>query len=206
VGHQEVLNTPRLILISDSRRLPADRFFDTVEAALSGGVDCLLVREKQMDSARLLAFSSKLRDLTSRFDAKLIIHTQADIAKAVGADGVHLSSTALNEIPQLRQWLGSNKMTISASCHNEIELGFAGRFGADYALLSPLFPTASHPGEPSLGIDKFNELANTTPLPVVALGGITAENRHELGGFGVAVISAILDAENPGEAATSLLA
>jgi len=169
-----------------------------------GGVDTLLVREKQMDSARLLAFSSKLRELTSAHGANLIIHTQADIARAVSADGIHLSSLEMNEAPAIREWLGDAKMGISVSCHNETELEFAGRFGADFALLSPVFPTRSHPGEPALGIEQFKSLAECSPVPVVALGGVTPENRVELAGYGVAVIGAILDSDDPGRSAKAL--
>ncbi|MFC1542540.1 thiamine phosphate synthase [Pseudomonadota bacterium] len=191
--------------MTDSQRLSNERFFEVVSEALTGGVDALLVREKQMDSARLLAFASRLREFTTSHGAKLIIHTQADIAKAVGADGVHLASSDLAEIPSVREWLNKPEMTISASCHNEIELGFAERFGADYAFLSPVFPTQSHPGEPHLGIDKFREMAETTSLPVIALGGINSENRNRLKGFGVAVIGAILNADDPKAAATGLV-
>ena len=165
----------------------------------------MLVREKQMDSARLLAFASRLRELTDRHKAKLIIHTQADIAKAVGADGLHLASSDLAEIPSVREWLNSPEMIISASCHNEIELGFAKRFGADYAFLSPVFPTQSHPGEPHLGIEKFREITDTTSLPVIALGGINADNRNKLKGFGIAVIGTVLDADDPKAAAAGLI-
>lgn len=176
-----------------------------VDAALSGGVDAILVREKQMDSARLLAFASRLRELTADNGAKLIIHTQADVAKAVGADGVHLASSDLADIPTVRDWLGNSEMTISTSCHNEIELGFSQRFGADYAFLAPVFPTQSHPGEPHLGIEKFREMAESTSLPVIALGGINADNRNQLKGFPVAVIGALLDSDDPKVAAKSLL-
>lgn len=172
---------------------------------MAGGVDALLVREKQMDSARLLAFASRLRELTGNYGAKLIIHTQADVAKAVAADGVHLSSSDLAEIPSVRNWRDSPGMTISTSCHNEIELGFSQRFGADYAFLSPVFPTQSHPGEPHLGIEKFREMAKSTSLPVIALGGINTGNRNQLEGFGVAVVGAILDADDPRAAASALI-
>ena len=76
-----------------------------VDAALAGGVDTVLVREKQMDSARLLAFASNLRQLTRNHGARLIIHTQADVARAIGADGVHLSSLEMNQIPDIRAWM-----------------------------------------------------------------------------------------------------
>ncbi len=195
---------PELILITDGQRLADGSFFLTVEQALQGGVDAVLVREKQMDSARLLAFSSALRELTEAHGAKLIIHTQADVARAVSADGIHLSSLDINEVPKVRDWLDDEEMTISVSCHNEIELEFAGRFEADFALLSPVFPTASHPGEPELGIERFKELAAQSSVPVVALGGIVPENRNRLAGFGVAVIGAILGADDSYAAAERL--
>ncbi|MDX8395997.1 MAG: thiamine phosphate synthase [Mariprofundaceae bacterium] len=195
---------PQLILITDRDRLPGERFFEVVKEALDGGVDAILVREKQLDSAKLLAFSSRLRGLTHQFGAKLIIHTQADIAKAINADGVHIASNMLNEIPAMRTWLDDDKMTISASCHNEIELGFAHRFGADFSFLSPVFPTQSHPDTPALGIDAFKQLANDSPLPIIALGGINSENRQQLKGFGIATLGTIFDANEPKQAAQNL--
>jgi len=177
-----------------------------VQAALAGGADAVLVREKAMDSARLLGFASRLRELTREHDAKLIIHSQADIAGAIGADGVHVASADIGELPAMRQWLGraGANMSFSTSCHSTEQLQAAREAGADFALLSPVFPTSSHPGEPHLGVERFRELAAASPLPVVALGGITPENRAELADFGVAVIGAILDADDP-QAAARLL-
>lgn len=207
MGHQEVLKAdlPNLILITDSRRFPRDRFIEVIDAALSGGVDTVLVREKQMDSARLLAFASQLRELTNRHQAKLIVHTQADIAKAIHADGVHLSSIEMNQIPVIREWLKRDEITLSTSCHNEIELQFAHRFAADFVFLSPVFTTRSHPDEEPLGITRFRELAAASPLPVIALGGINSANRQQLEGLPVAVISAILDADDPRSEAGKLV-
>jgi len=195
---------PELLLISDHARFEGEAFFNAVEAALKGGADAVLAREKQMDSARLLAFCARLRRLTRAYDARLLVHTQADVARAVGADGVHLASSDLAEIPAMRRWLDDAGMTISASCHNAAELRFAADGGADFALLSPVFPTASHPGAPHLGVEEFLKLAAGAPLPIVALGGITPENRSQLTGYPVAVISAIPAANDPEQAARKL--
>ena len=175
-----------------------------VEAALYGGVDAVLVREKQMDSARLLALASGLRELTDIHQAKLIINTQADVARAIRADGVHLSSIEMNQIPDIRKWMNRDDMTLSTSCHNAIELEFAHRFGADFVFLSPVFTTMSHPDDEPLGITRFRELAAAPLIPVIALGGITQDNRNQLEGFPVAVISAILDADDPKAASAAL--
>jgi len=198
------MELPKLTLVTDSQRLPTDRFFEVVDAALYGGVDAVLVREKQMDSARLLALSSALRELTDIHQAKLIIHTQADVARAIRADGVHLSSPDMNQIPDIRKWLNKESITLSTSCHNKIELEFAHKFGADFVFLSPVFATASHPDEEPLGITRFRELSADPPVPVIALGGINPENRQQLEGFPIAVISAILDADDPRAVTTAL--
>ena len=204
MDHQKILKTPRLVLITDSQRLPAERFFEAVDAALGGGVDAVLVREKHMDSARLLSFASALRELTHLHSAELIVHSQADVAKAVQADGVHLSAMDMNQIPPMKAWINDPAVRFSTSCHNEIELEFAKRFEADFVFLSPVFATKSHPDEEPLGITRFRELSTASELPVVALGGITPQNRNQLEGYGVAVISAILDVEDSKAAASTL--
>ena len=185
---------PSLVLITDSRRLESDRFLAQVEASLRGGVDAVLVREKQMDSARLLALASRLRLLARDHGARLLVHTQADIAVAVDADGVHVAAADIRELPGMRRWLSALPMSLSASCHSAAELAAAAAAGADFALLSPVFPTASHPDAPHLGIERFRSLAAGAALPVLALGGITVANRAQLADYGVAVIGGLLDA------------
>ncbi len=198
------MDIPRLILITDSARLEGERFFTVVESALKGGVDTMLVREKHLSSAKLLALSAQLRVLTRDHGARLIIHTQADVARAVGADGVHVAATAIPDIPAMRQWLADVPMCFSASCHHRHELNAAAESGADFALLSPVFPTRSHVGAPHLGAERFMAMAKDSPIPVVALGGISVENRHRLAGYGIAVISSLLDAKDPEAAARRL--
>ncbi len=175
-----------------------------MEAALRGGVDALLVREKQLPSSRLLALAARLRELTRRYQARLIIHSQADIAEAVGADGIHVGAAHIDSIATIKTWLGDQKFSISASCHNADELTAAAKAGADWAMLSPVFPTQSHRDAAHLGLERFSQLADQAALPVVALGGITPDNAAALSGKALAVISAILDADDPEAAAQCL--
>ena len=170
-----------------------------------GGVGQVIIREKAMNSAHLLAFSSRARALTQQYQAKLIIHSHADIAQAVGADGIHLASKDVNEIPAIRKWLKHAPFSISTSCHNLNELEQAQRAGADFAMLSPVFPTQSHPNAPALGIDAFHQIANKSPLPTIALGGIDSSNRQQLVDFPIAVIRAISEAKCPKSVAQALL-
>jgi len=195
---------PRLLLITDHARYSGEAFFVSVEAALKGGADAVLVREKQMDSARLLAFCSRLRELTTRYHARLLVHTQADVAQAVASDGVHVASSDIAELSAMRRWLNNPDMSLSASCHDAAQLQQASDAGADFALLSPVFPTESHPGAPHLGLERFSALAASAQLPVIALGGISMENRAGLAGFPIAVISALLGADDAEKAARTL--
>jgi thiamine-phosphate diphosphorylase len=199
-----LMGPPALVLITDSRRLEREALLAQIEAALAGGVDAVLVREPQMDAARLLAFAARLRRLTAEYGARLWVHTQADIAVAVGADGVHVRAAGIGELPGMRRWLAGQPMSLSVSCHTAAELAAAAAAGADTAFLSPVFPTASHPGAPALGTERFRELAAAAALPVLALGGITPENRGALAGYGVAVIGTLLAAADARAVARAL--
>lgn len=192
-----------LITCGDSK--PSSDLYQILTAALAGGVSQIILREKHLDSARLLAFASRMRSITHQYQAKLIIHSQADIAKAVNADGVHLASSDISEISAMRNWLNAPNMSLSTSCHSLDELQASHQYGADFSMLSPVFPTQSHPNAPALGIETFKKIAAASPLPTIALGGIDSDNRPLLKGFGIATIRAILEAENPKQAAQALL-
>jgi len=196
---------PRLTLITDTSRLSKKAFFDKVEQALSGGVDAVLVREKTLTSAKLLALASRLRMMTQAYQAQLIIHSQADVAAAVNADGVHLPSREINSIASVQEWLMQAKITVSVSCHNADELHEAHAMGADYAMLSPVFPTMTHPGAAHLGVEAFDTLVAKAALPIIALGGITTANCPTLQGKRLAVIGSILEASDPKQTAQHLL-
>ncbi len=194
VSHNVLNRVPPLTLITDTTRYAGDAFFNAVQQGLLGGVDAVLVREKQLTSAKLLALASRLRQMTAIHHARLFIHSQADVATAVGADGVHLASADIHSVAAVRQWLNDPSKTVSVSCHNADELERAAACGADFALLSPVFPTASHPGAAHLGAELFQQLEAKAALPVIALGGIDTNNCHALQGRSMAVISALLGA------------
>jgi len=191
------LQLPQLTLITDTRLISNEALFQQLEIALKAGLDAVLIREKAMDSARLLAFSSRVRKLTQQYQSKLIIHSQADIARAIGADGIHLASNDMHEIPDIQAWLQNENMSISTSCHNAEELQQASFYGADFAFLSPVFPTQCHPDAPDIGKDNFILLAQSSPLPVIALGGIDIHNRKQLKDHPVAVIRSLWLSNNP---------
>ncbi len=115
----------------------------------------------------------------------LLVGADPALAEDIGADGVHFPSwyEGARNIPH-----GKLK---TASCHTAADLSGANAAGVDAVLLSPAFPTASHPGATSLGADRFRKLAAISPKPVLALGGVNENNAEQLGGANVAGLAAI---------------
>ncbi len=196
---------PRLTLITHTPLLQGEAFFSVLEQALAGGLGQVLVREPMLDSAKLLAFSSRIRAMTEPYQAKTIIHTQADIARAVGADGVHVSAADIPHLTKMRAWLGDTPMMLSASCHDAAQLQHAADVGADWAFLSPIFATQSHPEAAALGLNRWASLAQASPLPVMALGGIDVHQAQQLSRYPIAVIRALLLADDVEKVTQSLI-
>ncbi len=196
-----------LYLISDRKAVPQNRdLLTTIEQALEGGTDAVQLRDKDLPADQRLALARQLRVLTRRHRARLIINGAVDIALAVEADGVHLGASSL-PIAEARRLLGPQKL-IGYSAHGPEELLTAHEQGADFATFSPIFftPCKADFGPP-LGLQRLAAACRISPLPVLALGGIDI-NRvsavRRAGAHGIALISAILGAENPREAARDL--
>lgn len=125
-----------------------------------------------------------------------------ELARALDADGLHLGEGVLR--PSTEVWPGP----LSVAAHDRQGLDRAGRVGAGFALLSPLFPTRSHPDAHPLGPDRFAKLAAYSPVPVLALGGVTPANAAQAqaaGAHGVACIDALLAADDPAAAVRAFL-
>ena len=119
----------------------------------------------------MLEFTHRAVSLAHRYSALVMVNSDIELAKLSGADGVHFTGKQLlmcTERPDMT-WC-------SASCHNEAELAHAGRIGFDFAMLSPVLPTLSHPGAAHLGWEKFAEIIDGTTLPIYALGGLVAND------------------------------
>jgi thiamine-phosphate pyrophosphorylase len=162
------------------------------------------LRDKDASDRRLLRAGRALRAITSRRQAELLLNGRADLARALGADGVHLPETGVG--PQaVRELLGPHAR-IGVSCHDAEGLARAAAGGADYVTLGPLGPVAGK-GAP-LGWERFAEWTARCPLPVLALGGVGPENVAEViaaGGAGIAVIRAVYRQADPAAAVRHLL-
>jgi thiamine-phosphate pyrophosphorylase len=197
-----------LYLITDRRRLPAGRtLIDTVEAALTAGAPMVQLREKDLPARELFVLAQELRRLTRRHGALLLINDRIDVALAVEADGVHLGGHSL-PVAVARQLLGP-KPLLAVSTHHRAEIHAAAAAGADFVTFGPVYATPSKaPFGPPQGVEKLRAACAGAPLPVFALGGMTAARRLEVlaaGASGIACIAAVLGDPDPAGAVRALL-
>ena len=196
----------RVYLITDRRMSSGGDLPGAVTKALEGGVRAVQLREKDLPARDLFLLATELRKRTAEYGARLFINDRADVARAVGADGVHLG---VRSIPprEARRLLGP-KAVIGCSTHNALELRQAREEGADFVTFGPVYPTPSKdPFGPPLGVPALAEACRTAGIPVFALGGVGPGNLEEVAGagcFGVALISGIISAADPRAAAALL--
>jgi thiamine-phosphate pyrophosphorylase len=196
----------RLYFVTD-RQHTADRpLIEVVHAALDGGVRAVQLREKDLEGGALYQLAAQLRELTARYQARLLINDRVDVALAVEADGVHLGQTSF-PVAVTRRLLGPGKL-IGVSTHNPAEIAAA--VGADFVVFGPVYATPSKAayGEPQ-GLTRLRQAIAQSPVPLLAIGGITAERIAEVlatGAHGIAVISALSAALDPAREASILLA
>lgn len=196
-----------LYLITDRRQPPGGDLVGAVHAALRGGVRAVQLREKDLSARELLPLARELRELTRTFGAKLLINDRIDVALATEADGVHLGGHSL-PVAEARTLLGPNRL-IGVSTHHQEEISRAARAGADFVTFGPVWFTPSKaPYGAPVGPDALREACADAPLPVFALGGVTAARIPELLAVGCsrgACIGAILAAPSSEIAARDLL-
>ena len=180
------LELPPLYAISNIKELGVEEFLLRLERALNNGLRLVQLREKNLSRDGLRNIAQRMLPLLRAHEAKLLLNGDVELAQEIGADGVQLTASQLanlSERPSVN-WC-------AASCHNAEELRRAEQLGCDFALLSPVLPTQSHPGEPTLGWDKFSAIAADSSIPLYALGGMTPDYmktawRH--GAHGVALL------------------
>jgi thiamine-phosphate pyrophosphorylase len=195
-----------LYLVTDRTQARGRDLLSVLQQALEGGVKAIQLREKDLGGKALFDLAEKTRELCDRYDALLLINDRIDIALAVDAAGVQLSKPSL-PISAARALLGAQKL-IGASTHSLDEARQAESSGADFVLFGPVYFTPSKAGFGApQGLDALKKIVANLRVPVYAIGGIKPENIidvHRLGVRGVALISAIISADRPKEAATTL--
>lgn len=166
------------------------------------------LREKDLSGGALLDLATRLRGLTRRYGARLLINDRIDVALAVGADGVHLPVDSFAPV-DARRLLGPTAL-IGASTHSIEQARAAAAGGVDFIVFGPIFETPSKRafGAP-LGLDALAEVTHAVTPPVLAIGGLTTARVASVvqrGAHGVAVVAAILEADDPRVAAAALRA
>ena len=190
----------RLILVTDRRATDRD-LLEVVEAALGAGLPAVQLREKDLPGRPLLALAERLRAATARTGALLFVNDRIDVALAAGADGVQLGTGSV-PVEVARRLLPPGAL-VGVSTHAPGEAATA----ADFGLFGPVWETPSKAG--AQGAARLGDAVRAAAIPVLAIGGVTAERVPAVraaGAAGVAVIRAILAAPDPGAATRALLA
>ena len=184
-GKKEV----QLYAITDRHWLNGRSLYEVVKESLDGGVTFLQLGEKHLDEDHFLEEAKKLQGLCSEYNVPFIINDNVEIALAINADGVHIGQSDM-EMKEAREKLGPDKI-IGVSAHTKEEALLAQAQGADYLGVGAVFPTSSKDDAESVSYETLKEICDVVSIPVVAIGGITKDNLHQLSGSGISGISVI---------------
>jgi 8-oxo-dGTP diphosphatase len=187
------LRLPGLYAITPEPEADAsvEAFLARIEAGLQAGVRMVQWRAPSLNSEKFREIAIALRAMTYRHGSLLLLNATVEIARELGADGVHLSSSRL--LATSARPVVSTTFLVAASCHDQMELAHASALGVDFVVVSPVRPTSTHPGADVLGWSGFRSLCDTCDLPVYALGGLGPSDQAEArahGAMGIAGISA----------------
>ncbi|MGE5841017.1 MAG: thiamine phosphate synthase [Deltaproteobacteria bacterium] len=179
---------------------------DLARLGIAGGADTIQLREKGGSTRRMIEVAKAMVAVCRKADVQFIVNDRIDVAIAAGADGVHLGQSDF-PIPLARRLLGDDKL-IGGSAATMEEARICLTDGADYVGFGPVYVTGSKDDTgPVSGAAVLRQVVETIPLPIIAIGGITAENVPEVmraGAHGIAVISAVCCQLDPEGAARSL--
>lgn len=177
------------------------------EDVLANGATFLQIREKDLEANSFETEAAKLKALCAKHNVPFVVNDSVEIALAIEADGVHVGQSDIRG-RDIRSLIGQDKI-LGISAGTVEEAVAAEHAGADYIGVGAVFGTSTKKNARNLTVEKLKEISNAVSIPVVAIGGINAKNLMELRGSGVdgvAVVSAIFAAEDPGSATSRLLA
>lgn len=183
-----------------------EKFLNIIEESLKGGVSVVQLREKKAETLDFYNLALKVKEITQKYNVPLIINDRIDIALAIDADGVHVGQSDM-PAKTARSMIGEDKI-LGVSAANIKEAKKAQRDSADYIGVGAVYPTNTKDDATSVPKKELKEIVKSVDIPVVAIGGITQENAHELNDCridGLSVVSAIMEAKNPKIASKNLL-
>lgn len=184
----KAIRLPHRYLITPEPDRDQDRFLESLSVALDQGHTLVQFRARTLKGSAYRSLARRVVDLCASRGARLLINGAPDLSADVGAHGVHLNGARLHD-DRMRPGAGSGLLGVS--CHSPVDLSRAQGIDADFAVLSPVRPTKSHPGAEPLGWERFGRWVAAAALPVFALGGLTAGDlvrARAAGAQGVAAI------------------
>ena len=195
-----------LYAITDRRYNQKLSLYEQVEQALKGGVTIVQLREKELDEDAFTSEAIKLKELCHKYNVPLIINDNLTVALRSGADGIHVG---LNDMPidEIRRRTGKD-FIIGATAKTVLQARTAQYLGADYLGVGAVFPSSTKTDAVRITKEQLNEISESVSIPIVAIGGITAENAIELSGSrisGIAVVSSLFEADDIVATAEKLL-
>jgi 8-oxo-dGTP diphosphatase len=182
------LALPDFYGVTQAWQIGADAQLAALDRALASGLKLVQLRESQLPAALREPFAAAAAARCQRRGARVLVNGDAQLARAVGADGLHLPARQLVALDRRPHF-----PLVAASCHDRRELELAVRLGCDFAVLGPLAATTSHPGQAGIGWQAFTDLVAGLPIPVYAIGGLDREAigpAQAAGAQGVAAIRA----------------
>ena len=196
-----------LYLVTDSRFCAGRDLVEVVVEAVRGGVTIVQLREKEADTRRFVGLGRRMKAALVPYGVPLIINDRVDVALACGADGVHLGMSDM-AVADARRLLGPDAVIgLSVESLGQLE-AWKDNGDVDYFGVSPVFSTPTKTDTaPPFGLEGLRRAAAMTSRPLVAIGGINVGNAAEVvaaGADGLAVVSAVMGAENPRGAAERL--
>ncbi|HZH50138.1 MAG TPA: thiamine phosphate synthase [Nitrospira sp.] len=196
----------RLLVVTDRHQTNGRSLLSILQQVLTVGAPAIQLRERDLSAKDLLALTRAVQTFTTPRGSQLLVNDRIDVALSLDGVGVHLRSNSL-PAAVARRLLGPQRL-LGASAHSMDEAVRAEANGADYVVLGPVYETPSKQAfGPPLGLSKLEAVCQVVQVPIIGIGGVTVDRARDVrraGAFGVAVITAILSAEDV-EAATRAL-
>ena len=194
-----------LYFITDSTGYEEEEFYHRVEAALSGGVTIMQLREKNKTTREYIRLAERVHEIAMRYGVPLIIDDRLDVAMAVNAEGVHLGQSDMPVSTARR--IAGDSMIIGATTKTVEQALEAVKSGADYLGVGAIYPTTTKVKTVLTSVDTLRAICSAVSIPVNAIGGLNKDNCHVLENTGIAgicVVSAIMKSDDPKKAASEL--
>ncbi len=190
---KKIIEERSLYVITDQTAQRGRSYFEVLREAIRGGAEIVQLRDREATDEALIPFGKELRKICDRAGSLLIVNERIDLAKAIGADGLHIGQDDLS-LAQARKKIGPDRV-IGVSTHNMLQAKRAYEEGADYIGVGPIFKTPTKPDYPPVGLSLIREVRKKITLPFFAIGGIDLSNMEQVlraGAYGVAVVRAVV--------------